>query len=331
MRVIILCLLLLILTAIAADKGIFNILDEKFIDNINELPESNPLAEINIQQSDGYLAGWIDIAGYRDMTMENNISYVPGNPANYAIVLGEAGLFDEERLMTPSEASGPDLKFDSITKSISVEQKGIMTVARLHAVLEYHTMCRDEHGSYVCSRKTEEKDFYDSEKSPEIFPPLQNISVYITQYNNSLYENIGISVNISGLNKYTIQYGDNIATYRLKKAHLEQTAKRIYFANVTPAEFLDLKGKNISRYGRIILLNGNLSKMSPGDIKITGSNLYETRTADSNQFNTTRLEFKPEKELENPVMMWFMSVMAVMVGGIYFYARRMTDQWLRNW
>jgi hypothetical protein len=329
MRSIILCLLLLVPTAIAEDKGIFAILDEKFIDNISELPQSNPTAEINIQQSDGHLAGWIDIVGYRDMSLENNISYVPGNPAEYAIVLGEAGLFDGERLMTPSEASGSDLKFDSITKSISVEQKGNMTVARLHAVLEYHTMCRDEHGSYVCSRKTEEKDFYDSEQSPEIYQSLQNISVNITQYNNSLYENIGISiVNISGLNKYTIQYEDNIATYRLKKAHIEQTAKGIYFANVTSAEFLDLKGKNISRYGNIILLNGNLSKMSPGDIKITGLNLYETKTVDLSQFNITRLEFKPEKELENPVTMWFMSVMAVMAGGIYFYTRRMTGQWI---
>jgi hypothetical protein len=88
-----------------------------------------------------------------------------------------------------------------------------------------------------------------------------------------------------------------------------------------------LKGKNISRYGNTILLNGNLSKMSPGDIKITGSNLYETKSANSSQFNITRLEFKPEKELENPVSMWFMSVMAVMVGGIYFYARRMSALW----
>jgi hypothetical protein len=69
--------------------------------------------------------------------------------------------------------------------------------------------------------------------------------------------------------------------------------------------------------------------MNPGDIKITGSNLYETKTANSSQFNfnITRLEFKPEKELENPVMMWFMSVMAVTAGGIYFYGRRLTDQW----
>ncbi len=65
--------------------------------------------------------------------------------------------------------------------------------------------------------------------------------------------------------------------------------------------------------------------MDPGDIKITGSNLYETKTVGSNQSNFTRLEFKPEKEMENPVLMWFMSVMAVMTGGVYFYVRRI--QW----
>jgi len=70
--------------------------------------------------------------------------------------------------------------------------------------------------------------------------------------------------------------------------------------------------------------------MSPDDIKITGSNLYEIKTANVSQINITRLEFKPEKELENPVSMWFISIMAVMLGGIYFYARRMTDQWLGN-
>ncbi len=214
MRVIFLCFLFLLPTSLAADKGIFYILDEKFIDNISELPESNPVPEINIQQSDGYLAAWIDIVGYRNMSRENNISYVPGNPAECAIVLGEAGIFDGTKLLTPSEASGTALRFDSITKTITVEQRGNMTVARLHAVLKYHRICNDEHGSYVCSRNTEEKDFYDSEESPETYPSLQNISVHVTQYNKSLYENIGIQItNIIGLNTYTVQYEDNTASY----------------------------------------------------------------------------------------------------------------------
>jgi hypothetical protein len=252
------------------------------------------------------------------MMRENGLDYVLGNPADHAIIQYDA------------KGTQPGI-FDSIEKTISFTQSGNKLTAVLNVKLKWHTEYCDDKGCFVNGRSTETAAFQDTEIAPNAYPPLPDLGVNLTQYNNSLYENIGINiVNISGLNKYTIQYEDNIATYRIKKAHVEQTAKGVYFANVTPAEFLDLKGKNISRYGKIILLNGNLSKMSHGDIKIKGLNLYETRTANVSQVNITRLEFKPEKELENPVMMWFMSVMAVMAGGVYFYVRMVTEKWLGN-
>ena len=85
------CLLFLTPTAIAADKGIFYILDEKFIDNISELPEStNITSDKAIQGTDGSLVGWIDIVGFRNMTHEDGVDYVPGTPADNAIVRGDA-------------------------------------------------------------------------------------------------------------------------------------------------------------------------------------------------------------------------------------------------
>src|SRR5660398_114820 len=273
MRVIILCLLFLIPTAIAADKGIFYILDEKFIDNISEVPESagNPDKQI---QTSGNIEAWIDIVGFNRMMRENGLDYVPENPADHAIIQYDA----------KGTQSGI---FDGIEKTISFTQSGNNLTSVLNVKLQWHTKYCDDKGCFINGRFTETAAFQDTELSPNTYPPLpEDLRVNLTQYNNSLYENIGIRiVNISGLNKYTIQYEDNIATYRLKKAHVEQTAKGVYFANVTPAEFLDLKGKNISRYGNTILLNGNLSKMSPDDIKIMGSNLYETKTANSSQFN----------------------------------------------
>jgi hypothetical protein len=318
MRVIILCLLFLIPTiptAIAEDKGIFYILDEKFIDNISELPYSSGIPEVNWQAS-GYIQAWIDITGFKQMSRENGIDYIPGSPEDFAIVQYDA----------KAEVPGSVTKID---KSITTYQIHNFTTSILTVNLYWKSISCDKNSCWEVPHH-DKAQFRDTEISPKIYTPLQeDLRVNLMQYNNSLYENIGISIaNISGLNKYTIQYEDNIATYRIKKAHVEQTAKGVYFANVTPAEFLELKGKNISRYGKTILLNGNLSKMSPDDIKITGLNLYETKTANSSQFNITRLEFKPEKEVENPVSIWFMSVMAVIAGGIYFYARRMT--WLRN-
>jgi hypothetical protein len=318
MRVIILCLLFLIPTiptAIAEDKGIFYILDEKFIDNISELPYSSGIPEVNWQAS-GHIHAWIDITGFKQMSHENGIDYIPGSPEDFAIVQYDA------KAKVPGSVT-------KLLKSVQVSQENNFSIATLTVDLYWKSTICYENSCWEVPHH-DKAQFQDTELSPNIYPQLQeDLRVNLTQYNNSLYENIGISIaNISGLNKYTIQYEDNIATNRIKKAHVEQTAKGVYFANVTPAEFLELKGKNISRYGKTILLNGNLSKMSPDDIKITGSNLYETKTANSSHFNITRLEFKPEKELENPVSMWFMSVMAVTAGGIYFYARRMT--WLRN-
>ncbi|HWQ96163.1 MAG TPA: hypothetical protein VN368_02200 [Candidatus Methylomirabilis sp.] len=316
-----LCLLFLIPTTLAADKekGIFYILDEKFIDNINELPyyAGNPDKQI---QTSGHIEAWIDIVGFKQMIHENGFDYIPGsgNPADYAII--------------QYDANGTHWGITrSIEKTVSVQQSGNNVTASLQVVLKWYTVVCDKWGCWPVHR-TETATFQDTEIAPQKYPELkEGLKAKITQYNNSLYENIGISiVNISGLNKYTIQYKDNIATCRMKKAHVEQTAKGVYFANVTPVEFLELKGKNISRYGNMILLNGNLSKMSLDDIRITGSNLYETKSVDSSQFNITRLEFKPEKELKNPVMMWFLSLIAVTAGGIYYYARRMTQLWLRN-
>jgi hypothetical protein len=301
-----------------ADKGIFYILDEKFINNISELPDSAGTPETNWQVS-GYIHAWIDITGFRQMSRDNGIDYIPGRPADLAIVQYDAKAADVPGSVT------------KIDKSITTYQNNNFTIAVVTVDLYWKSISCDKNSCWEVPHH-ETAQFRDTEISPVQYKPIsEELNINITQYNNSLYENIGISIaNISGLNKYTIQYEDNIATYRIKKAHVEQTAKGIYFANVTPAEFLELKGKNISRYGKLILLNGNLSKINLSDIKITGSNLYETMTANSSQFNITRLEFKPEKELENPVSMWFMSVMAVMAGGIYFLARRMTDQWLRN-
>ena len=89
MRVIILCLLFLIPTAIAADKGIFYILDEKFIDNISELPDSvgNPDKQI---QTSGNIEAWIDIVGFNKMMRENGLDYVPGTPADHSIIQYDA-------------------------------------------------------------------------------------------------------------------------------------------------------------------------------------------------------------------------------------------------
>lgn len=87
------CLLFLIPTALAEDKGIFYILDEKFINNISELPYSAGTPETNWRAS-GYIHAWIDITGFRQMSRDNGIDYIPGRPADLAIVQYDAKAAD---------------------------------------------------------------------------------------------------------------------------------------------------------------------------------------------------------------------------------------------
>ncbi len=227
MRILILCLLFLLPTALAEDKGIFYILDEKFIDNISDLPYSAGVPDKNIQTS-GNIQAWIDIVGFDKIMRENGQDYLPGDPLEYAIIQYDA-------IGTQSGV------LDDIEKSVSRQQSGNSVLATLRVKLLWHEVLCDNWGCWSVPH-LEEATFQDTEVAPQIYPRIENFSANITQYNNSLYENIGIRiVNISGLNKYTVQYEDNTAICRLKQAHVEQTAKGIYFVNVTPVLCIERK------------------------------------------------------------------------------------------
>jgi len=65
--------------------GILEDINKTYIQNINELPYSPGIPEKSIQTS-GHIKGWIDIVGFREMMRDNGTDYVPGRPADYAIV-----------------------------------------------------------------------------------------------------------------------------------------------------------------------------------------------------------------------------------------------------
>ena len=314
MRIIILCFLLLIPTVVAAeDKGIFYILDEKFINNISELPYTHGIPTIN-QHKIQNIQGWINIVGWRNLSRENGNWYIRGNPASMAIIQYSA----------EGKVSG---YIDSIDKKLSLSESRNYLIARLNVILRWHITNCDQNSCWN-NNFQENAVFQDVQMIPEQYPSASVLHVNLTQYNNSVYENIGISItNISGLNKYTIRYGNSTATYQMKIAHMEQLPNGLYFANVTQMTFLEMNG-SMSRYGNIILLNGNISRMNLSDLKITGSNIYETSDTNSSNFNINRIEFAPEKEFDNLVMIWFLGIMASMSWGILYLIRRLRLQWI---
>jgi hypothetical protein len=309
---VIACILFLIPATFAADTGIFYILDEKFINNISELPPSSGTPDIVWQQS-GHIKAWIDIVGFNKMMQENGVNYVPGNPTDYAIVQYDAKFVPYD---CPTTCSVEYLKH-----SISVYASGNTTVAQDDIELKWATIyvnC-DEGGCWSNTvYTTEHQVFLDTESSPLIYQPIRT-QVSITQYNNSIYENIGISIsNTPGLFSYIVEYHNETALHNLKVAHVEQTAKGIYFANISSDEFWKINGTNISRVYNTVFMNGNISKMNISDIKITASTLYETVLVNPQDYKISRVEFKPENELHNTVLITVMGAIGIMltIGGI---------------
>lgn len=292
------------------DKGIFEILGETYIDNITNLPYSSGNPEKNIQSS-GHIRGWIDIVGFDKMSKDNNIYYVPGNPTNYAIIQYDA--------WGVGSACGYE-----ITKNIQKYISGDNAVAVLSVKLIWYTIQCGKN-SCSCVAHTDYASFNDTEKSPKIIEPLTDPKINIIQYNNTLYENIGIQIipkDVENLSRFDITYNNSSLTRTFKTGYVEKTEKGIFFANLTKMPIWETSGKDIGRIENTIFINGNLSKINASNIKISTSNLYETKY--HTNFTISREEFRPEKEtIENPLLISFWSIIIVIFGGAYIAITKM--------
>lgn len=305
-------LLLISISQASENKGIFQILDEKYIDNITDLPYSNGIPDKNIQSS-GHIRGWIDIVGFNKMSKDVNTFYIPGKPETYAIIQEDVwGKFD------------CDICSYSIKKVVQVTSSRTDTTAVLVIEMTWYSKHCSKNGC-TCVEHKESTTFYDIEKSPQIVEPLINPIINIIQYNNTLYENIGIYINsedIKNATKFDIAYNNSTMTKTLKTGHVEQTNKGIYFANLTDLSSWETTGKNISQINNMTFINGNLTKINATNIKISTSNLYETKH--HSNFTVSREEFRPEKEtIENPLLITFWSILFVMFGTLYLAITKM--------
>lgn len=171
-------------SASAENMGIFSILNETFIGDIKELPYSAGVPDQNIQSS-GYIKGWIDIVGFKQMASENGVDYVPGRPEDYSIVQYDA--------WAKVDCSNCGVEF--LQKSTSVSASGDSTIARLNVELVWYQIVS-------CGMRYTRKEYYteiatfeDLEKSPITYVSLsKDLSIYIIEYNNSLFPQTGINV-----------------------------------------------------------------------------------------------------------------------------------------
>ncbi len=329
-------LFLLMIPSAHAYDGIFKILDECYIENASDLPESKDLKPDMNWQSSGNINAWIDIAGFRRMTEEDGQEYLPGKPEDYAILQSEA-----KGALNCGKCAF-DCRVDRITKEHSVRSEGNLTIAQLDVKMKWHrTVCAGSNGQddifgttatliYWDGKRTtyytESATFYDYEASPELYPALGEPEVIITQYNNSLYENIGIRIPGDNYTKISFSHHDKQAVRTSKILHVENSSKGITYGNITELDQWKIEGTGISRFYNEILLDGNLSKMDINEFDIRVYNPYESRKADPKNFRIERAEFAPQKSF-NGLLLAVVGMVSTFTIGTLYLINRMRSKW----
>jgi hypothetical protein len=292
----------------ASAEGIFDILDKTFIDNITDLPNSQGIPEKNIQTS-VHISGWIDIVGFRQMMREDGIDYVQGNPADYAIIQYDA--------WNNVDCFGCGV--DSFKKNLKVSTVGNQTVASLDIQLIWYELVSCGKDCTTKIDHLETATFQDYEKSPQIYNiKIENLTAYITEYNNSIYPKTSIRIDIPPyISKVEFEYGDNTTIYYARFAEIEQTQKGIPFANISKSSLWKVTGSGIGRIGdHVIIKSANIDYQK---LNITMYTLYERRAVTS--FNISRVDYSPEKTW-HPFLFYFIGILAIFSVGAYKLFRR---------
>jgi hypothetical protein len=282
-------LILLISFSQIAQARLFDILNERYINDISELPYSPGTPNIIWQQGRGNLNAWIDITGFRNMSNINGINYTFGDPAQEAIVnYGTRSILDCNYGLC---------KVDSIDTNITISTDDNITVAHLHTTMRWVMLYRGQDQHF-----TEHADFYSSELSPETFN--QNISsqINITEYNNTIEPKILINIDTKNSSSIRVSYGNKTITHKSKIYHVERTEKGVYFANESKIDTWDSNNKELTRFGNDIIFNINFSTYNSSDLNITISNIYQQKKLNMSEVNITRYTFVPGDVIFDPVL-----------------------------
>ncbi len=301
---LILIMSILIPIAGAAQDNIFDVLNEQYITQISELPYSpgNPTVEWRQQ---GHIRAWIDIVGFRNMTKVGQEYFIQGEPADAAMV--QYGM-------------DHDIKenFDSIAGTITHTQSGNNLIAQLTVVLKWHVWCRTKTSSWICGRPSETKVFQDVEISPKQYN-IGNHTIHITEYNNSVNPRTEIKLSSSyDFINYTYN-GNHINNYQ-KIAHVEKTAKGIYFANMSSANIWTAGTGSLRQMNDRVIIPGTANP-DYKNLTIQASSIYETKALPISDKVITRDTYSIKRAFSG-LYISLIIVFSIMFGTLYFTAKR---------
>jgi hypothetical protein len=272
------------------------IMDQKYIATISELPFSSGTPTVIWQQS-GSIQGYIDIVGFRNLSRKGDRYFISGDPKPLAIVSLDA-------TGTPSGI------FDSLEKDLVLTKSGTNLMASLNVVMKWHTIFCDKHGCFVNGRFTDRATFNDIESIPVIISDsVDDIQVLYRELNFSLFNttDIRIEINSSVYDRYllTTKNGSYEKINRLWR--VEQTAKGIYFANETVVNVFH--SNNISHAQDIL-------RVSDLNFTVIARGLY---------FSTDKMNVTVQKDNHDPLPQFLDGTLLGFLfplGFFYYYIKR---------
>jgi len=296
--------LVILMLPSTVSSGLFDILDEEYIDDINDLPfsEGTPVISwVDCPCNIDYRWGkaWIDITGFEDMVKINGSFYVADNPVNHVIVK-----YGYEKLR------GTTVKWEPTLRTY---QSGDNVIAELTLKRRWSEMFCGESSCYPVYFSAS-MTISDSEQAPLIYQPAHNGSVYITEYDNQLEPKIVITVIEPNASKIVVKYNESFVTHFNKVYHVERTPTGIYFANSTDLDSWIVEGSGIARFGNSVIINTNLSTFDYSELDITVSDIFNSVRIDRSELNITRLTYEPEKVVYNPLLFGFIGVLCTLFG-----------------
>ena len=219
--------------------GILEDIYKTYIHSISELPYSPGIPEKNIQTS-GHISGWVDIVGFRQMIRDNGTDYIPGSPADYAIV-------QYDTWADLQDCGSCYVVY--IKNQITVGDSGSLTTAQNSIDLKWAeiiTNCNHKRCWQNTIYRTEYAIFSVSAESPLRFKFPTNQSITIEQYKGVVPKNIIEFKDMDeGIISYRVTTRNGSVMHRRKIGMIETTQKGIFFMNLTPLSVWEKTGSGI--------------------------------------------------------------------------------------
>jgi len=233
--------------------------------------------DVNWYES-GYIRGWIDIVGFRELIWENDTDFVPGNPSDFVVVQYDA----------VTQVPGSVTK---LLKSVQVSQANNFTIATLAVDLYWKSTICDEDSCWEVPHHNKAQ-FQDSEKSPQTYnlTMKEPLNVMVTFYNNSYSPKAVVN---TGKNNRTYSeryiYNGKQIEHFSKKGYVRTNEKGVKYITYYDADIWEDSNETLfSRMDDSVVVNTvnfNLSDLTVVAVYPYG---YE---AESTSYNYSRIDY----------------------------------------